>query len=608
MPRIPEETLQQILAATDIVDLVGRSVKLKRSGSGYSGLCPFHQEKTPSFHVSPSRNSYHCFGCGAGGNAFRFVMEHENLSFIEAVKRLGEAAGIRIEESVWDENAQQDARHRRSLLDLHKEIAQWYHALLMRHPAAGPARAYLKSRGINSAIAANWQMGYAPAHGDLLREWALEKKYSEKILIDAGILARGGEDSPRAGETYPRFRHRLMFPIRNDYGEVIAFSGRLLDPDAKAAKYLNSPETPVFSKSRVFFGLDKSKRAIVKAGRAIVCEGQLDLITAFEHGFENVVAPLGTAFTEFHARMLKRHAEEVVLCFDSDAAGFKAAERAFAILAPTGLVVKVAPLPQGEDPDSLIRGKGADAFRNQVDIARDFFDHLLDFVSATRDLNETREKTRFAADTAAMIRLVDNPIGRDAAIQKVALRLGIPEADYRRQVSRIGRPAPGKAEVAQASAPRTLPPQDKTATLLLRLALADAAILRWLRGTGREEILQDIGGADLLALIWKSTTTFADATALAAFLSTLPREEEQALSQLLSQPMPQGGMTEAEHALGALEAKRLHNLLQRAQTQLREPNLPAARIAQLQQRVIALRKEYLDRLAQLQDIPVPTGT
>ncbi len=608
MPRIPEETLQQILAATDIVDLVGRSVKLKRSGSGYSGLCPFHQEKTPSFSVSPSRNAYHCFGCGAGGNAFRFVMEHENLTFMEAVKRLGDAAGIRIEESVWDENAERNAKERAALLRVHSDIAQWYHTLLMKHSAAEPARAYLKSRGINSAIAANWQMGYAPPHGDPLREWALEQKYSEKILIAAGILAQGGEDSARAGETYPRFRHRLMFPIRNDYGEVIAFSGRLLDPEAKAAKYLNSPETPIFSKSKVFFGLDKSKRAISKANRAIVCEGQLDLITAFEHGFENVVAPLGTAFTDFHARMLKRHAEEVVLCFDSDAAGFKAAERAFAILAPTGLVVKVAPLPQGEDPDSLIRGKGADAFKNQLDAARDFFDHLLDFVSTTRDLNETREKTRFAADTAAMIRLLDNPIARDAAIQKVALRLGIPEADYRRQVSRIAKTVPGKSESAQSSPPQPLPPQDKTAAMLVRLALADAKILHWLRNSGREEILKDISGAELLALIWKSSTSFADNTSLAAFFSTLPRDEEHAFSQLLSQPMPSGGMVAAQHALDALGAKRLDNLLQRAQTQLKEPNLSPPQIAQLQQRVITLRKEYLDRIAQLKDIPIPSAT
>jgi DNA primase len=599
MPRIPEETLQQILAATDIVDLVGRSVKLKRSGSGYSGLCPFHQEKTPSFHVSPSRNSYHCFGCGAGGNAFRFVMEHENLSFIEAVKRLGDAAGIRIEESVWDENAERDARVRAALLRVHADIAQWYHALLMKHTAAEPARAYLKSRGINSAIAANWQMGYAPPHGDPLREWALEKKYSENILVAAGILARGGEDSPRSGETYPRFRHRLMFPIRNDYGEVIAFSGRLLDPDAKAAKYLNSPETPIFSKSRVFFGLDKSKRSIVKAGRAIVCEGQLDLITAFEHGFENVVAPLGTAFTEFHARMLKRHAEEVVLCFDSDAAGFKAAERAFAILAPTGLVVKVAPLPQGEDPDSLIRGKGAEAFRNQIDTARDFFDHLLDFVSATRDLHETREKTRFAADAAALIRVLDNPIGRDAAIQKVALRLGIPEADYRRQISRLARPAAGRADGGQTSATsQPLPPQDNTAVILVRLALADAEILHWLRSTGREEILRDLGGMELLGRIWKTPSDFPDAASLSAFISTLPIEEEHALNQILSQPMPAGNLQEAQDALAILEMKRLQNLVALAEARLKQPGWDIKMIAECKslKEQLAVKKGSLTKL------------
>ncbi|HEY2573445.1 MAG TPA: DNA primase [Verrucomicrobiaceae bacterium] len=606
MPRIPEETLQQILAATDIVDLVGRSVKLKRRGSAYTGLCPFHQEKTPSFHVNPSRNSYHCFGCGAGGNAFRFLMEHENLTFMEAVKRLGDAAGIRIEESVWDENAEREAKQRAALMRVHADLAQWYHSLLMKHTGAEAARAYLKSRGINSTVAANWQMGYAPPHGDPLREWALGKKYSENLLTTAGILAQGGEDSPRAGETYPRFRHRLMFPIRNDHGEVIAFSGRLLDPEAKAAKYLNSPETPIFSKSTVFFGLDKSKRAISKANRALVCEGQLDLITAFEHGFENIVAPLGTAFTEFHARKLKQFAEEVVLCFDSDAAGFKAAERAFAILAPTGLVVKIAPLPQGEDPDSLIRGKGPDAFRRQLDTARDFIDHLLDFTASTRDLNETREKTRFAADTATLIRLLDNPIARDAAVQKVALRLGIPEADYRRQISRVPKAPPGKpAAAASHGASPPLPPQDKSAAMLLRLALDDTAVLQWLRDTGREEILQDIGGADLLALIWKSSNSFADNTRLAAYLSTLSREEEHAFAQVLSQPMPSGGLVAARHALEALEAKRLDNLLQRAQTQLKEPNLSAAQIALLQQRVIALRKEYLDRVARLKDIPLP---
>ncbi|MFZ4764723.1 MAG: DNA primase, partial [Roseimicrobium sp.] len=390
MGRIPEETLQQVLQATDIVDLVGRAVKLRRAGVNWLGLCPFHQEKSPSFNVSPQRGTYHCFGCGAGGNAFRFVMEHDGLSFVEAVKRLADAAGIRIEEEVWDANAERAAKERAALLHVHREIAEWYRLLLMRHQIAAPARDYLKSRGVSAQTAKNWHMGYAPGSGDFLREWALEKKFSETLLVTAGILAQADEDSGRSGDTYPRFRHRLMFPIRNDYGEVIAFSGRLLDPNAKAAKYLNSPETPIFSKSKVLFGLDKSKRAIIKAGRAIVCEGQLDLITAFEAGFENVVAPLGTAFTEFHARLIKRHAEETVLCFDSDNAGYKAAVRAFSILAPTGIIVKVAPLPPGEDPDSLIRGQGGEVFREFVDGASDFFEHMISFTAAHYDLSDTR--------------------------------------------------------------------------------------------------------------------------------------------------------------------------------------------------------------------------
>ncbi|CAN5756299.1 hypothetical protein BH11VER1_BH11VER1_25180 [soil metagenome] len=602
MARIPEETLQQVLATTDIVDLVGRYVKLRRVGSSWRGLCPFHPEKTPSFYVNPQRNNYHCFGCGVSGTAIRFLMEHDGMGFMDAVKRLADAAGIRIEEEVWDANAERAAKIRHGLVKLHNEIADWFHYLLMKDPMAEEARAYLKSRGISSATARNWKMGYAPASGELLRQWADEKRFTENLLVVGGIIARGDADSARPGESYPRFRHRLMFPICNDYGEIIAFSGRLLDNNAKAAKYLNSPETPIFSKSRVLFGLEKSKRAIIKSNRVIVCEGQLDMITAFEAGFENIVASQGTAFTDFHARMLKRHAEEAVLCFDSDNAGYKAAERAFVILSPTGLIVKVAPLPKGEDPDSLIRHQGAEAFKAKLDDARDFFDHMIDFASANRNLGETREKTRFASEMASMIQLLDNAIARDAAIQKVAVRLGLPEADYRRQVSRTAKPTQVGSGEIKIETFEPLPPQDKIAEMLCHYALSDVEILNWLRKTGREEILKDIPGTELLALIWENTTNLADITNLNVFLTTLRKEEDSALSQMLSRAMPAGGLPEALHALEALELKRLHNLLQHAQTQLKQHGLSAPAIAELQTRVIALRKEYLDRRALLQKI------
>lgn len=603
MARIPEETLQQVLATTDIVDLVGRYVKLRRVGANWRGLCPFHPEKTPSFYVNPQRNNYHCFGCGASGTAIRFLMEHDGMGFMDAVKRLADAAGIRIEEEVWDANAERAAKIRHGLVKLHNEIADWFHHLLMKDAVAEPARVYLKSRGISSATAKNWKMGYAPSSGDLLRQWAEGKRFTENLLVAGGIIARGDAENGRSGESYPRFRHRLMFPICNDYGEVIAFSGRLLDNNAKAAKYLNSPETPIFNKSRVLFGLEKSKRAIIKANRVIVCEGQLDMITAFEAGFENIVASQGTAFTEFHARMLKRHAEEAVLCFDSDNAGYKAAERAFVILSPTGLIVKVAPLPQGEDPDSLIRNQGTEAFKAKLDDARDFFDHMIDFASANRNLGETREKTRFASEMASMIQLLDNAIARDAAIQKVAVRLGLPEADYRRQVSRAAKPTMAVSGEIREEASTPLPAQDKLAEMLCQYALSDTTILDWLRNSGREDVIKDIPGTELLALIWGSSMNLAESNILNVFLTTLRKEEDSALSQMLSRPMPAGGLPEAQQALEALELKRVHNLLQHAQTQLKQHGLSASSIAQLQARVVELRKEYLDRRALLQKIP-----
>jgi DNA primase len=612
MPRIPEETLQQILASTDIVDLVGRSVKLRRVGTNWRGLCPFHQEKTPSFYVNPQRSTYHCFGCGAGGNAFRFIMEQQGLTFVEAVRRLADAAGIRIEEEEWNEELEKAARIRKGLLKVHADIAEWYHQLLMKDAMGAPARDYLKSRGISAQTAKSWKMGYAPAGGEPLRQWAASNKYAENFLVHAGLLARGDEDSSRPGETYPRFRHRLMFPIRNDNGEVIAFSGRLLDPEAKAAKYLNSPETPIFSKSKVLFGLDMSKRAIIKASRAIVCEGQIDMITVFESGFENVVAPLGTAFTEYHARMLRRHADEVVLCYDSDTAGYKAAERAFVILAPTGLVIKVAPLPQGEDPDSLIRNQGPDAFKARIDDAKDFFDHVLDHATRSRNLSEPREKSKLAAELVEMIRLVDNSIARDAAIQKVSMRVGIPESEYKRDVDKAikaqGRMVnvPGKAGItgsASGTPSVELGPQDKHAQLLCRLALSDPGILNWLRGTGRQAMLGDISGTDLLALIWNSNSDLTDPVKFAAFLSTLNREEETALNHLMAQRAPQGGMKDAQHALEGLELKRLDNLVQRTETQLKQPGLDPALIPALMAKVAAAKKEYLDHRARFKDIP-----
>lgn len=604
MGRIPEATVEQVLASTDIVEVIGRYVKLRKAGTNFVGLCPFHNERTPSFNVSPSRNSYHCFGCGAGGTAIGFLIDHDGMTFVEAVKKLAEAAGVRIEEEVWDANTERETKIRAGMIKAHQRLAEWYHLLLMKDPAADVARKYLKGRGITAPVAKGWQLGFAPGHGEALRRWAKEQGFTENLLVAAGIMAKDEQ-----GRTYPRFRQRLMFPICNDNGDVIAFSGRLLEADAKAAKYLNSPETPIFSKSRVFFGFHKTKRAVAKASQAIVCEGQIDLVMAYEAGFQNVVAALGTAFTEHHARLLKRHADEVVLCYDSDAAGFKAAQRSFQILAPTGLVVKMASLPAGDDPDTLIRRDGAEAFAALIGQAQEFIDYQIDHAAKQVGFDQMRERVRFAEQMVGNIRVLDSAVARSTAIQRVALRLGIPEEDIRRLVGKVqafGKQAPAPAadaEAAKSDGVQLLKKQDRMAMMLCQMAMAKPEVLEWLRGTGKAGLLEDVPGTELLSLVWQGKFNPADGASMAAFVAGLDRAEQQALVKLQTQSQPPGGVAEAKLALEAVELGRLQHLIRSAQTQMKQPGITAERAATLQGQIVAFHKEYLDRKAGKQDTP-----
>ena len=595
MSRIPEETIQQVLTATNIVDLVGRYVKLKRAGTNYVGLCPFHTEKSPSFNVSATRNTYHCFGCGAGGTAIRFVMEHDGLQFVEAVKRLADAAGIRIEEQVWDANAEREAKQRATLKHLHEEVAVFYHEMLLRHRVAAPARDYLKSRGMNSDVAKNWLLGYAPEQDVYVRKWAAEKRYSDQVLVDSGIYAAADD-----GRTYPRFRHRLMIPIRDENGAIVAFSGRMLDPDAKGAKYLNSPETPIFSKSKVLFGFDKSKRAIIKAERAVVIEGQIDFITTFEAGIQNAVATQGTAFTPEHAKMLKRCASEVVLCFDADNAGFKAAERSFQILSPVGITVKVATLPKGEDPDSLIRKRGAEAFTAVLAKAVDFVDFQIAHKRSTQG-TDIRNQVQLAEQTAVTIAMNPSISARDLMIRSHAGSLGVSEDALRKQVEQfVRRRAKGEEGEAKPvttvdEARKLLDSQHQNALRLVTLALADGEVLEWLRSQDIEELLHDFPGTEMLDRIWLAHFPAGNEAALSVFLTSLSAAEEAAFSQLLARRSFEGGLAKAKETLAALQTERLAHLIQRARALMKQPDLSPERLHELHVQVMEWHKEYLDR-------------
>jgi DNA primase len=433
-------TRERIRAASDIVDVIGSYLPLKKAGANFVALCPFHKEKTPSFNVNPHRQIFHCFGCHKGGDVFTFVKEYENIGFMDAVRRLAERAKIPIE---FDQTpGEQQSRHiKDQLLQIHEQITQRWQNCLLNEAAGQAARDYLEKRGVSPEAVKLFRLGAAPPAWDDTVNWAKSKDYDLELVEKAGLVIRKAEsenpepgtETPEPGRQtrnfYDRFRGRLMFPICDEQGRVIGFSGRVLSGDEKTAKYVNSPETPIFTKSRVFFGLDKSKRAVLDAGFAIVCEGQLDLIACFMAGVQNIVAPQGTAFTADHARILKRYVNEVVLCFDSDEAGQNAAVRSLDHLLASGLAVRVAVVPAPHDPDSFIKANGGDAFRKLVENAEGFFDYYLNRLCKLDDVSTDRGRNAVLRGMADAVHKTGNNVLVDTYAQKTALRLGVsPEA------------------------------------------------------------------------------------------------------------------------------------------------------------------------------------
>jgi DNA primase len=425
---IPPDKLEQIRSANDIVDIIGAVLPLKRAGANFTALCPFHKEKSPSFNVNPHKQIFHCFGCHKGGDVFTFVREYENLSFIEAVKRLADRANIPIEFD--NQPGQQQARHLKdTLLQMHEGIAQRWETALANDAAAQIARDYLVKRGVSGEAVRLFRLGYAPEAWDDTVNWAKHKGYELPLVEQGGLIIRKEETD----RYYDRFRGRLMFPICDEQGRVIGFSGRVLSGDEKTAKYVNSPETPIFTKGKVFFGLDKSKRAILDAGYAIICEGQLDLIACYMAGVKNIVAPQGTAFTLEHARILKRYVEEVVLCFDSDPAGQNAAVRVFDTLLATGLSARVVTLPTPHDPDSFVKEHGGAAFGELSQKAQAFPEFFLHLLCRTNDLATDTGRMSVMKGMGELLRKIGTPVIVPSYARKVAERLSVSSEVVRKE-------------------------------------------------------------------------------------------------------------------------------------------------------------------------------
>jgi DNA primase len=593
MGTIPSQNIEQIAAANDIVEVIGSYFPLKRAGTNFKALCPFHQEKTPSFTVSPQRQTFHCFGCGVGGSVFRFVMDYEHLDFPAAVRKLAARAGIPVIEE-RGASGEDDRQHetRRTLLQLHAEAAEWFHDNLVKEEIGKPARDYLKKRGIDRRIATDWQIGFAPESWDAFLTWALDRGYRRPQILQSGLIKPRDEDRPE-GDAYDRFRNRIMFPIHNDVGEVIAFSGRVLEKESEGAKYLNSPETPLFRKGRVLFGLHKTKRGLIEANCAIVCEGQLDLITVFEAGITNVVAPQGTAFTEDQARILKRFVNEVVLCFDADTAGHKAAERSLDALLQNNLIVRVAEMPAGEDPDSMIRNRGKEEFEKRVAEARDFFDSWIEHEAASIDLDSLGAKMQLARKLADTVARVHDPLMRGEVANKVSARIGVPRPDFERLLTKPNR---DRASSDDAEGETMTPAPRHEVAMLCLLALRHADAREFLQAQGWREMLAQTPDAEILGRILEADLRPDDPASINAFMSGLKTGDEALVSSWLLQKMPANGLEVAKGWWNGLRRAVLRRQLQIAEGRMKLPRLTTGEAVNLQ-------KQILDLTEQLRELP-----
>jgi DNA primase len=477
MAGISPATLERIRAASDIVDIIGAYVPLKKAGANFTALCPFHKEKSPSFNVNPHKQIFHCFGCHKGGDVFTFVKDYENIGFVDAVRRLAERAKIPLE---FDNNpAEQQSRHLKDeLLQIHEQITQRWQNCLLNEAAGQLARDYLAKRGVSADAIKLFRLGAAPELWDDTVNWAKSKNYELPLVEKAGLIIRKEE----TGNFYDRFRGRLMFPICDEQGRVVGFSGRVLSGDEKTAKYVNSPETAIFTKGKVFFGLDKAKRAILDVEEAIICEGQIDLIACHMAGVKNVVAPQGTALTVDHARILQRYTDLIVLCFDADQAGWKAAIKAFDPRIAANISVLVAIVPAPHDPDSFIKTFGTDAFRKLISDAQSFFDFYLNYLCANNNVATDQGRIAIASLMIEALQKTGNAVQIDKYIQKTALRLGVsPEAvraEFKRTPSAKPAPAEGDEESFDAVETETARPSAHE-FYLLKLILLHEELIAW---------------------------------------------------------------------------------------------------------------------------------
>ncbi len=488
--RIRDEDVELVRERTDIAKLVGGYLTLKKAGhDSLVGICPFHAEKTPSFSVSPSKGVYYCFGCGAGGDAVRFLREVENLTFVEAIERLARDTGVTIRHEAESPSEKRAAGRRAALYEANEEAFKRYHRTLMDSPEAEEARAYLKERGIEPEAAERFEIGFAPRSPEFLLR-GLAKRFSSELLIEAGLVSKDADGALR-----DRFRGRITFPVRDLSGRAVGIGARILPSNqASVAKYLNSPETPVYRKGEMLYNLDRVKGGITRSGDAYVVEGYTDVIALAQVGIDTAVATCGTALSDGHFRLLSRFAQRAILSFDSDEAGARAAERAFAFHENHPLQAVVVIMPDGLDPAEFVGARGVEPFRELVKNARHLVEYMIRRTVGRHDLATVEDRTRAVDDALPMVAGLKDPVRRQQYSHMLADLAGVGDREVALKVDEAGRDGRSRTGKAgdQRAPERTAPAkrmsvQEKVEREMLKLLARDAETFRGFAGRLSEE-------------------------------------------------------------------------------------------------------------------------
>jgi DNA primase len=584
VPLFPQTFIDEVRAVADIVTVISDHVSLRKAGSQYKGLCPFHGEKTPSFSVNRESGLFYCFGCQAGGDVFKFVELYEKVGFTDAIRHLAQRFGIPIPEVEASEQGRENVEEREALLKAHELAAAFFQEQLNR-PEAGRIRDYLqRERGLTPETIRQLGLGLAPAGRDLLRRHLLERGLASALLLKSGLVVRRDE-----GSEVDRFRNRLMVPIARDAGgggSIIAFGGRALDKD-QVPKYLNSPETPIYTKSRTLYGLNLTKSALRHANWALIVEGYFDFAQVFQAGGFPVVATCGTALTAEHARLLRRFVTKVVLCFDPDAAGQGAAERSSELLVAQGFDVNVALLPGKEDPDTFLQKRGREAFVGQLRQSRPYLEFLLDRAAASHDLARDDSRREFLRQMLGVAARIPDPAVRDQFADRLAHKARVTEAVVRSEIKKAAaaRKTELPADRVPSLAARTLPAEKGLIWALVHdPARAIASV-----GTLQPEDLQGLSTENVLKVALDLQNQPAEEVPN-VLLERLNDREARMVAAIAAEP--ESPALDAQACVYALRFARIERELGAIQAELAQPRMvDGARLDVLLRRKNVLRSQ-----------------